>query len=981
MSEAQQYPKRLIEVDLPIRKISEQARREKSIRHGHISTLHLWWARRPLAACRAVILAALWPDPADSLCPPRFQTEAATQLRTLRDRIGGKQRDWNEPLELREGLLDFIAAFSDWDRSTDENFLAVCRNLTRVAHESLGGEPGSRPLVLDPFAGGGAIPLEALRVGADAFASDLNPVAVLLNKTVLEYVPRFREELIEKLRLAAERVHVAAEEELSSFYPRDADGAIPLTYLWARTIQCEGPGCGASVPLLRSLWLAKRRGASVALECVPDKKRKKLDFRIVTGVKASAVGHGTSSGGAATCPVCDYTTPVESVRMQLGAQEGGAATSRLIAVVTTRPDVRGQSFRSPTAADERAVRAAVEELDKRRAKEDKELPLVPDGEINHLRGFFNVVLYGNTRWGHLFSPRQLLTLTTLARLIRELPDADISISNVELSTAVRTCLALMLDRVAVRCTANCIWDCTTGCIMQIFNQGQSLPARWEFAEMSPLLDSGSGWSTSLEYSIKVLEHCLCLPRAGTAQRALATSHPLPDDSASVIFTDPPYYAAVPYADLSDFFYSWLRRSLITVQGDLLRSPLVEKTEELVSLAHRAAMYRNKDNAWFENRMKAACVEARRTCVPWGVAVFVFANKETSAWEAMLGALISSGWTVTASWAIDTESGNRLRAKDSAALGSSIHLVCRPRDDTASSVQAATGDWRDVLGELPKRMHEWIPRLAHEGIVGSDAIFACLGPALEVFSRYSRVEKASGEEVKLKDYLECVWAAVANEALSLIFAGGDASGFEEDARLTAMWLWTLSVGQAAAAPSTEESEDEDDDGDSPKKAKLPGFLLEFDAARKIAQGLGAHLEELGSLVQAKGETARLLPVAERAKALFGKADKVTQGKKPKRETQGKLPFAKEKSDSADTFGIDIEGEIQAGSTVLDRLHQAMILFGAGRSEALRRFVVDEGVGQDDRFWRLGQALSALYPPKSEEKRWVDGVLARKKGLGF
>jgi putative DNA methylase len=267
-------PKRLIEVDLPIKRISAHARREKSIRHGHISTLHIWWARRPLAACRAVICAALWPDPAGEHCPPSFPEAARKEMTAwARDhatlaspeslqRLVAIQRNpdlLSEPKELRAALLDFIADFANWDNSTVRAYLETNRVLTEAAHEALGGAPGTRPLVVDPFAGGGAIPLEALRVGADAFASDLNPVAVLLNKVVLEYIPKYGQRLADEVRKWGEWIKKEAEKELADFYPKDPDGATPIAYLWARTIRCEGPGCGAKVPLIRSLWLATRR--------------------------------------------------------------------------------------------------------------------------------------------------------------------------------------------------------------------------------------------------------------------------------------------------------------------------------------------------------------------------------------------------------------------------------------------------------------------------------------------------------------------------------------------------------------------------------------------------------------------------------------------------------------------------------------------------------------------------------------------------
>src|SRR5579859_6362956 len=259
-------PKRLIEVDLPIRRISAHARREKSIRHGHISTLHIWWARRPLAACRAVLCASLWPDPADPLCPDEFRQIArlwmtrwsTSYLKSLgRESYERFVRFQNDPAkldnneELRHALLDFIADFANWDNAGAIEYLETSRALTQAAHEALGGSVGTRPLVVDPFAGGGSIPLEALRVGADAFASDLNPVAVLLNKVVLEYTPRYGQRLADEVRKSGAWVKGQAENELAEFYPKDPDGAVPIAYLWARTVKCEGPGCGTAVPLIR----------------------------------------------------------------------------------------------------------------------------------------------------------------------------------------------------------------------------------------------------------------------------------------------------------------------------------------------------------------------------------------------------------------------------------------------------------------------------------------------------------------------------------------------------------------------------------------------------------------------------------------------------------------------------------------------------------------------------------------------------------
>ena len=337
------YPKRLIEVDLPIARISAHARREKSIRHGHISTLHIWWARRPLAACRAVICAALWPDPADPLCPDSFRERARGLMRSWAADQGTLQGPesfqrflqakqfpmlMDDNYRLRQALLDFIADFANWDNSTVSAYLETSRALTQSAHEAVGGATGTRPLVADPFAGGGSIPLEALRVGADAFASDLNPIPVLLNKVVLEYVPKYGDRLSCKIREWGGRIKQDAEIDLAQFYPNDADGATPIAYLWARTAKCEGPGCGLEVPILTQPLLAARDGTWVAIDCFAGGKGNAIEVRLAVGPSSQALPNKTVRRSSLTCPSCGYTTPAANVRGQFAGRKGGAFDSK-----------------------------------------------------------------------------------------------------------------------------------------------------------------------------------------------------------------------------------------------------------------------------------------------------------------------------------------------------------------------------------------------------------------------------------------------------------------------------------------------------------------------------------------------------------------------------------------------------------------------------------------------------------------------------
>lgn len=1016
------YPKRLIEVDLPVKKISAHARREKSIRHGHISTLHIWWARRPLAACRAVLCAALWPDPADPLCPQKFRDDAcrlinefatkAASDKTLAQHCShdawkkwqalsrsgggldaGKKAHWNV---LRFALLDFIADFANWDNSTVAEYLETARGLTQSAHESLGGGAGSHPLVMDPFAGGGSIPLEALRVGADAFASDLNPVAVLLNKAVLEYIPKYGQGLADEVRKWGAWVKQQAEAELSGFYPASQDGSIPIAYLWARTIRCEGPACGAEVPLVRTLWLATKSKRPAALRLVPQLSAKTVDVEIIvkahdgwysqadpTAKIQNVVFDGTVKRGSVTCPCCGYTTAVAQVRDQLKKRRGGTNDARLLCVVTTTQGEQGRSYRVPTHDDVAAVAKAHKEIEKRKHSHTGELSLTPNEEIclNEIRRI-SLPLYGMTTWGDMFTPRQHLALTTVARLVGRLASGQVSQEHTVPCEVLGTLLALVVDRLADSLSSSVTW--TPGGEFQGHTFArQALGFVSDFAEVNPWCSSSGNWMGAVEWVSKVCEASAMLPAAGHIERASAVEHPLPSDAADALITDPPYYDAVPYSHLSDFFYVWLRRSIGACYPELFSARCVAKEAEIVVDRPHELSQSTHDIAFYERELARAFAEGRRVVRPDGVATIVFASKTTASWEAILKAVVDAGWVITGSWPIDTEREARVAAQGQARLASSVHLVCRPRKDADGSANDDVGDWRDVLQELPRRIHEWMPRLAGEGVVGADAIFACLGPALEVFSRYSHVEKPDGEVVLLKEYLEYVWAAVSKEAISMIFEGADTTGFEEDARLTAMWLWTLNPGPSngEGGESGEPEEEDTDNEEKPSKVAKPGgFTLEYDAARKIAQGLGAHLEHLADLVEVKGETARLLPVAERTRALFGKEGAESPAVKRKRSPQLSLPGLFEEFESEEG-GWTLQSMAKPGETTLDRLHQAMILFAAGRGEALRRLLVDEGVGKDQRFWRLAQSLCALYPSGTDERRWSEGVLARKKGLGL
>jgi putative DNA methylase len=397
------YPKRLIEVDLPIARISAHARREKNTKHGHISTLHIWWARRPLAACRAVICAALWPDPGDLgawlqkgdevpagdciVRPARFLETAQECMIDWGKRHLSKvsaesyptfikvqqgTTSFQDPNELRRALLDFIADFANWDNSTDAEYLETARKLTQAAHETLGGEIRTRPLVADPFAGGGAIPLEALRIGADTLASDLNPVPVLLNKVILEYIPKYGQRLADEVKRFAVQLRADLENAVKSNYFVETAKENRLVFFWARAVTCEGPACGFRFPLLRSLWLRQKPKSGVAFSLKMDRSKKSVGVELICFASTDSVASGTSKQGAATCPACGYTTAVERIRNQLSQRKGGAADAMLLAVCYTKPGEVGKFYRLPTEDE-------LQRVEKVKADYEQQTKLLLDG--------------------------------------------------------------------------------------------------------------------------------------------------------------------------------------------------------------------------------------------------------------------------------------------------------------------------------------------------------------------------------------------------------------------------------------------------------------------------------------------------------------------------------------------------------------------------------------------------------------------------
>ncbi len=978
-----------------------------------------------------MLMALLLPDPCDEHCPEDFKVAAKDILLAKPHRPAGWTSEVKTPEGLRKVLLKFIGDFANWDNSADKDYLETARALVKAAH------PEETPLVVDPFAGGGSIPLEALRLGCETFASDLNPVACLILKVMLEDIPRWGRQkvkvkrqngkeveakgLAETLRIVGKEIKEKAEKELAEFYPKDPDGATPIAYLWARTVKCESPNCGAEIPLMRSFWLCKKANRKRALRkkvVRPDGGPPQVEFEIFEPKTEKEVLGGTVTRAKATCLCCGTVLPPERVRAQLSEQRGGADVifdangnrsggARMRAVVTIQGGRQGRHYRLSTENDYQAVWKAQRRLEailnewERNGK--KGLCPVPDEPLptkeSHRAVGSQLPLYGFEVWGDLFTARQKVVLVKIYGLIGDRGN-------------LTPFLGCAFSRVAMSDMSCTRWNAVAEKMQHTFGR-QALPMVWDFAEVVPTANAPGNWKSGYEIVADVIASAPLSSMIAQVHNADACSNPLPSEGVDVVFTDPPYYDAIPYSDLSDFFFVWLKR--LMPGNSLLRdsfdpyNPLTPKAAEAVQCEKvRDAIGQPKDQAFYEETMAKAFNECRRVLREDGIGSIVFAHKTTEGWEALLTGMIQGGWTVTGSWPISTEMGSRLNARETAALTASIHLVCRPRP-----VDATVGDWAEVLSELPSRVGNWMERLQDEGIRGADLVFACIGPALEIFSKYSKVVDPEEREVPLggdpeaaephkRGYLSYVWEVVGRMALEQVLGtedaqarNGAAGALEEDARLTALFLWTLqstngegkSQKVKGKGKEIEKNQEEMDEEEDAPKGKVRGYSLVFDVARRFAQPLGIDLPKWENrIIKTEKGVVRLLPVSERAKQLFGEegaksaADWIEQD--PVKSLQMKLFPELEKISppkirgrgrgkiAIDPSSIDSDSLRQA--TTLDRVHAAMLLQAGGQTNALRSLIKAEQDRSPD-FLRLANALSALYPKGSEEKRLLDAML--------
>lgn len=1142
------YCPRLIEVALPIREISAESVRDKSLRHGHISTLHLWWARRPLAASRAVVFASLVPDPDDPGCPKEFQKAVDKYLKrevpvNLRHYLRGRNAIPDEdpyrpydglPDTLRNRLLTFIAKWSPemlafesgkakqepkpaqllddrslvkWETSDPENpqgreILRIARELVRIAND------GELPTVLDPFAGGGAIPLEAGRLGCQAIANDYNPVAYLILRATCEFPQKYgkpgwrvggqasgwsagfqpansknldpattqflfdnpdtkktRRDLPhwelegriyfvtfstrERLQLPEQqrqivldafhhwngsriRLHIVcvmpdhvhaliepinghelskvlhsiksftankineslaregslwqiesfdriirdpedyeqkleyirtnpvkdglirevedyrwlfcdqvvkkcslegcpptfvpnvlvhdverwakwtlerARDKIGHLYPPGKDGRPVVGYLWARTAPCSNPSCRGEIPLLRSLLVCNKKDKKVALTLDLDREAKKAFFEIAKGNAIKRVEGSKRERGPAICLYCEQPTSEPELR---AAGQAGEMGERMVAVIVEAKG--GKEYRPVEETDIKAFQQALEmEVE---APGELILPEInaensPD-DISNSTGI-RVHLYGMKTWGSLFNHRQLVAMQTFVGCLHEaLEEMQAEIRDEAYRKVVGTYLGLWLSRNAMRMSSVGRWD-VGGETFQTPFDGAKLPMKWDYPEANPFCGVTGGFLNQLNWITAFLaQESPAGTTPGKVLRGDGAALVIPDFSADATVTDPPYFDEAAYADLSDFFYIWLKRAIGDVVPEVLVTPLTPKTDEATALKHRHGGDAAAADKHFTEKLTQVFEESKRVTKPGGLYSIVFAHQETEAWTALIRSLFAAGLTIDATWPIEMEMKNRMRGLNSAALETSITVICRPR------VVGSAASFKAVRNEIEHIVTQSVKRFWSYGFRGADLIVGCYGPAVGIFGKYGRVEKADGTPVSIPELLELARRA-ARDAIAGEFRGDNLSSL--------YYVWACLYGAAEQA---------------------------WDDARLVVQiGGGAGFEPAD-------HSAGKMP------ALQNRGIFVVDG------SSCRLALLK---DRADQRGLGMD----QNPPLIDGLHRAMLFWKEEKRASLVSYLSERGLLEDGPFWKLAQALFEVLPRELEDWKLVSALLTERETL--
>jgi len=862
--------RRLIEEELPLERVNAESAREKSLRHGHISTMHLWWARRPLAMSRAVVFGTLLPDPGDE--------------------------------SHRDQILSELAVAAPFEAAVDDAKLRPLRDRLAAAY------PGSKPKVLDCFAGGGAIPLEAVRLGCETAAVDINPVAHLVQRAVLEFPQRFgatdsrgKNTLVEDVTAWATWVRREVADDLAAVFPGEDGAARPSVYFWCRTMQCPNPACGRGIPLVTSRWLANsnRRKAWIEFHTTSD--------AIAITVHTAGTPHGdpaigTIKASSSTCPACGTSSTANDVRAY-GKRTGFGA--QLYAVL----DVRGRdrTYRVPTPHE---VAAAFSEAEARLAAlpelDDGTSP-VPDEDMvkSQYRRYGNLV-FGIDTFAGMFNTRQLYVLGRLCLGVRRAYAAMLDEGmEADRAIAVTTYLGFLVDKIADYDSSFTTWRTTAEASRSTFPR-QAIAMVWDYVETDPF-GGGDIWSAHVRWIGLAIEHCSLSSRAPAAvRRGDAQALPFEDGTFDAVIVDPPYYDAIQYGDLSDFFYVWLKRSLGPVHPELFPTPLTPKKQEVIETRadRKSAEYVSHDE--FERRLQRALDEMTRVTKDEGIVTIVFAHTDVEAWERMLQGLRTAGLVVSTSWPMRSEREARSTAQISAVLASSVVLVCR------KSAGQGEGFYDDVVRELEARVAVRLDRFEEMGLVGADYFASAVGPAFEVFANYARVVRLSGEPVEVDELMVLARQVVARRAMGKLLGDQSITALDDVSLLYLTWRWAYG---SATIPSDE-------------AYKLERALDVDLSALEGPHGLVAHT--------ASGFSLRT---------------------------------------PDDRRGM----KLAANALVVDVVHQACLMWDAGRRRELEALLGESGMAHEGAFWSLIRALAEVLPDGDRERTMLLGLGGNQQTL--
>lgn len=997
-------PKKLIEVAMPIKEISAESVRDKSIRHGHISTLHLWWARRPLPVCRAVVFASLVPDPLDEHCPQAFKD--AVQI------ILGKENNTGDPYKpyddipytaaidkmednLRNRLLMFIGKYSDefarnekagkttasgkqlsdaslikWDNKNNEEIIGKARKLIWVAHNAKSGGKAKElladfdkhynaikeaeenlygtqdrhnetaeikkkeealhntieafldkmPKVFDPFAGGGAIPLEAARLGCRSYGNDINPVAHIIQKGSLEFPQKFgkpitysKEEFIKLYgedlwkkqpqenkkvkngeavavrinnRLAfdvefyAKKLLAVSEKQIGHLYPADKKGNKPVAYYWARIGICSNPSCSAEVPLLRQFYLVNKSGKQIYLS--PKISGNKIGFEIKNGV---AKEEGWINRGNLICPCCKNTTENSVLKQQFIDKK---IKDRIIAVIEEGKN--SKEYRLPYNEELEIISSVKTDIE----KPNEILPT----DYTKAMAF---CLWGFDKWGDIFSDRQITAMYSFVESLKVIRESLHRGESVEYSRSLITYLAILIDRIATRQISLSFWDITREGATNPFGK-QAIQMVFDYIEVNPFCESSGSALNQLDWITRYIESECETPFSTILQNASSgEKNQFSEKFITAVVTDPPYYDAIAYADLSDFFYVWLKRTLADLFPLNFATPQTPKSEECTALKHHHEGKQDIAKKHFENKLLEIFDAIEHQTAD--IVSIMFAHQSTEAWSTLCDSILGAKMNITGSWALDSEYTNTGLKSGKAFLSSSVTVSCKP------SQKVGFGDYKEVKKAIEKTVALEVAELYRLGFRGADLLTACFGQAVSEFGKYEKVEKADGSEVTVAELLEMARESAFNALLK---------GFDGD-EYTKFYIGWL---------------------------QLYGFAeSEFgDLNNLVKVGLSVETNDLFK--------EHILIKNGNKQTLGGFEERIKEDKNIGEKTTDYL---------------------------IDHVHRAMALYKGTNRTALLQYIGKTASSPESSFWRVITSLCEVLPSGSEDHKQAIGLLTNKESL--